>query len=437
MPEPAARRDLVLCVDVGSTYTKVGLIDLDAGRQVATASHPTTSSTDVLHGVQACRAELDGRGFPTAGVAVLACSSAGGGLRIAVVGHELAVTGEAGRRAALSSGGQVVSTVAGPLTVERWAELVRSRPDLVLLSGGTDGGNATSILAAARVLADRRCAAPVVVAGNADAAGAVGDVLASAGVQHVLVANLVPQIGRYAPDQARATVRALFLSHVIGGKGLSTGQDFARLVQGATPDIVLAAVELIGPMLPGGLAVVDVGGATTDVYSYVAPPGPSAASSGVSRELVAPRPPTAPWKATRRALVGGHHPGARQIRRADHRCRRRLGPDAGPDRGRRRPGPARRPLGEHLRREATHRTRRGPGPAGGRAADRVRWVFRADPAQGRTLLSRAVAQIGAAGRLLPHHARVLVDDDYLLAPIGLLAARHPQAARALALTLTG
>ncbi len=64
-------------------------------------------------------------------------------------------------------------------------------------------------------------------------------------------------------------------------------------------------------------------------------------------------------------------------------------------------------------------------------------MFRADPAQGRTLLSRAVAQIGAAGRLLPYHARVLVDDDYLLAPIGLLAARHPQAARALALTLTG
>src|SRR6478672_3427759 len=99
--------DPVYCVDFGSTFTKAALVDLADGRLLGTASHRTTIDTDVLDGWDALRAELD----PLAGkgdVPVLACSSAGGGLRIAVVGNEELVTAEAGRRVALSSGGRVV-----------------------------------------------------------------------------------------------------------------------------------------------------------------------------------------------------------------------------------------------------------------------------------------------------------------------------------------
>ncbi|MDP9318032.1 MAG: glutamate mutase L, partial [Actinomycetota bacterium] len=93
---------LVYCVDFGSTFTKAALVDVDEGRLVGNASHRTTIETDVLDGWDALRAEL----VPLAGkgdVPVLACSSAGGGLRIAVIGNEELVTAEAGRRVALSS----------------------------------------------------------------------------------------------------------------------------------------------------------------------------------------------------------------------------------------------------------------------------------------------------------------------------------------------
>ena len=75
---------------------------------MAAAEHPTTIGTDVLDGYDACLAALVAQDPRAADAEVLACSSAGGGLRIAVVGNEELVTAEAGRRVALSSGGKVV-----------------------------------------------------------------------------------------------------------------------------------------------------------------------------------------------------------------------------------------------------------------------------------------------------------------------------------------
>ena len=77
---------------------------------------------------------------------VLACSSAGGGLRLAVVGYERAVTAEAGHRVGLSAGARVVHVAAGPMDDAAFAALLDARPDVVLLVGGTDGGNAEVLL---------------------------------------------------------------------------------------------------------------------------------------------------------------------------------------------------------------------------------------------------------------------------------------------------
>ncbi len=106
----------VVCVDFGSTFTKASLVDLETGRIVAAAEHRTTIDTDVLDGYDACLAALTEQDARAAGAEVLACSSAGGGLRIAVVGAEELVTAEAGRRVALSSGGKVVSVRAAAST---------------------------------------------------------------------------------------------------------------------------------------------------------------------------------------------------------------------------------------------------------------------------------------------------------------------------------
>ena len=204
------------------------------------------------------------------------CSSAGGGLRIAVVGYEREVTAEAGHRVALSAGGRVVHVSSGALTGEGVRELRAAAPDLVLLVGGTDGGNADVLRHNAARLAKARVQMPIVVAGNAAVADEVSAELDSTGRRHSVTSNVLPRIGVIAPDAARGAIRAAFLEHVIGGKGLSRGRGFTELVRAATPDAVLQGVELLAEVRGEDVLVIDIGGATTDVYSVLRPQGEDA-----------------------------------------------------------------------------------------------------------------------------------------------------------------
>jgi uncharacterized protein (TIGR01319 family) len=270
----------VLCVDVGSTFTKAVLVEVSTGEVLGTASSPTTVDTDVMDGVDAVRASLARHGEPHE---VLVCSSAGGGLRLAVVGYEREVTAEAGHRVGLSAGAKVVHVATGEMSGADVAALRAASPDLVLLVGGTDGGNADVLLHNAERIAKARVSAPLVVAGNADAATEVAGILGSTGRRFVVTANLLPRIGVVVPEPARAAIREAFLTHVIGGKGLSRGRGFTELVRAPTPDAVLRGVEVLADVAGGDVLVVDVGGATTDVYSVVTPQGEDAT---IHREVV-------------------------------------------------------------------------------------------------------------------------------------------------------
>ncbi|MBA2699595.1 MAG: glutamate mutase L [Nocardioidaceae bacterium] len=280
---------LVYCVDFGSTFTKAALVDTADATLVAAASHHTTIDTDVLDGWDAIRAELAPLST-SADIPVLACSSAGGGLRVAVVGNEELVTVEAGRRVALSSGGHVVHVSSGEVDV---SSLHASSPDLVLLVGGTDGGNTDVVLANTQVLTAHRWAGPVVVAANNDVSGEIASRFDAAAVPFKVADNVIPKIGVLRPEGARAAIREMFLTHVIGGKHLSRRADFTAMVQGATPDVVLTAVELLalgtgqGQPGAGDVVVVDIGGATTDVHSVVEVDPEDA---GLGREVVATVP---------------------------------------------------------------------------------------------------------------------------------------------------
>ncbi len=61
------------------------------------------------------------------------------------------------------------------------------------------------------------------------------------------------------------------------------------MVQGPTPDLVLTGVELLAAEVGRAVAVVDIGGATTDVHSVV-PLDPE--DAGLAREVVASTPVT-------------------------------------------------------------------------------------------------------------------------------------------------
>jgi len=248
---------------------------------LVTSSTPTTSDGDVWEGVSRVRDAVAEQARHTPALEdeqhVLACSSAGGGLRLAVVGFERDVTARAVRVVALSAGASVVYLGSGALTPSGIEHLRDAEPDLVLLVGGTDGGNAQTLLHNAARLAHADLSVPVVAAGNRDAAQEVHATLSAGGVRSSVADNVLPRIGRVSPDSARRAIRDAFLTHVIGGKHLSRHPSFTTLVRRATPDAVIGAVRVLREVTGHDVMVIDVGGATTDVYSAVEPHGGDAA----------------------------------------------------------------------------------------------------------------------------------------------------------------
>ncbi len=447
---------LVYCVDFGSTFTKAALVDVDTGELVGTATHRTTLETDVLDGWDAIRSKLQDLAAPRPGapIPVLACSSAGGGLRIAVVGNEELVTAEAGCRVALSSGGRVVHVSSDAVDV---AALRESTPDVVLLVGGTDGGNAEVLLANAAAMAGSSWSGPVVLAGNREAVDEIVAEFDGSGVPYVVAPNVVPRIGVLTPEGARAAIREMFLTHVIGGKHLSARADFTAMVKGATPDIVLTAVELLAGGLgrerpgAGDVVVVDVGGATTDVHSVVEV-DPEDSEPG--REVVATVPVSRTvegdlgmrWSAVptvTAAAAAGLELGADVALAAEAR---RRDPSLVPD------SPAEVEHDLAIASAAVLLAVR-------RHAGRQQVVFSPEgrlversgkdlrevdllvgsggvlrhngDADAKRVLSAATGDHVEGGWLMPRAPRVVIDHDYVLAAAGLLAADHPEAAYAL------
>ncbi|MEU8226851.1 glutamate mutase L [Kribbella sp. NPDC048915] len=448
---------LVVAVDFGSTFTKAVAVDSGSGDLVARAEHRTTIDTDVMDGWHACRTALEAADRGVRNAEVLACSSAGGGLRIGVVGNEELVTAEAGKRVALSSGGRVVSVVSGGLNATGLKALRKDRPDVVLLLGGTDGGNSAVLLKAAETLAKYRWRKPVVVAGNIEAQQEITETLAVADVPHVLAENVVPEIGVFAPNSARAAIREMFLEHVIGGKNLSRDPSFAAMVRAATPDVVLRGVEVLAT-LHGDVAVVDIGGATTDVHSVIEL-DPEDANLG--REVVATHPVTRTvegdlgmrWSAVPVVTAGvaaGLVTAVDELQAAAER--RRADPSYLP--GSDREASYDEALASiaatvALRRHAG-RQRIVFGP-GGRVIERSGkdlrevdllvgsgGVLRHNPPE---VAARILGSIGtnaqAEGWLVPERAEVCVDADYVLAAVGLLADDDAKTAEGLAAQIHG
>jgi uncharacterized protein (TIGR01319 family) len=336
---------------------------------------------------------------------------------------------------ALSSGGKVVTVRA--VAQGHDLDLAADTPDVVLLTGGTDGGNHEPLLRGARGLVESGWRGPVVVAGNVDARDEVGAILA--GVPHVLADNVVPQIGVLAPASARASIREVFLSHVIGGKHLSRRADFTAMVRGATPDVVLTGVELLATAA-GEVVVVDVGGATTDVHSVVEV-DPEQAE--LARDVVAPTPVTR----TVEGDLGMRWSAVSTVEEAGL-------PDLRAAAERRRADPGFLPSTEQEHDEDEAIARAAVALALRRHAGRSKVVV---SPEGRVVertgvdLREVHLLVGSGGVLrhgrdgvadrvlgssvgrdedwqLPERAQVVVDHEYVLAAAGLLAVEHPDAA---------
>jgi uncharacterized protein (TIGR01319 family) len=272
-----ASSPLALLVDFGSTYTKVICVDLDDETVVARAQAVSTVESHLLDGLNRALAAL--YAHPEFGGRQpdfqyrIACSSAAGGLRMAVVGLIPSLTLEAARQAAFGAGAKIVGSYHHRLTTADIRRIEADRCDMVLLSGGTDGGNRDCILANAAALAKSSVMAPIVVAGNREAGDEAQGILLAGCKEVSITENVLPTTGEMNVEPVRAMIRDLFVRRIVAAKGLKEAVDHLggeRVMP--TPMAVLKGAELLaagtgGERGLGELMVVDVGGATTDVHS--------------------------------------------------------------------------------------------------------------------------------------------------------------------------
>ncbi len=301
----------ILATDCGSTTTKSILIEYseEAGRYrlARRGEAPTTveaPAEDVTKGVLNAVGEiedLEGRRFlkpDESGVNVrdgsgdgvdlyVSTSSAGGGLQMTVAGVVKSMTGESAQRAALGAGAIVMDIVASNdkrLPHEKVEDIRRLRPDMILLSGGIDGGTIDHVVELAEIVkaADPKprfgvgFKLPVIYAGNKDAAEAVRDELGST-MELKVVDNLRPVLERENLGPARDLIHELFMEHVMAqAPGYAKLMEWTgRYVDGKwtnvpimpTPGAVGKLIERVARLEDIHVMGVDIGGATTDVFS--------------------------------------------------------------------------------------------------------------------------------------------------------------------------
>ena len=261
-----------LLIDFGSTFTKLTAVDSVSGDILGTASHFTTVTEDIRIGYRAALSELREKIGEAAFDRIDACSSAAGGLKMAAIGLVEEMTSEAAKRVCLGAGAKVDLVFSHHLT-KRDAEAIREgKIDIILLAGGTDGGNTETVLYNARFLGETGIRVPVIFAGNRSARDEVADLFAAYGMEGYLCDNVMPKINQLNVGDARNRIRDIFLKKIIAAKGIKMVEDEIDEIVQPTPEAVLRACELLskGYLAESGLgdlAAVDLGGATTDLYS--------------------------------------------------------------------------------------------------------------------------------------------------------------------------
>ncbi len=278
----------VLTTDFGSTFTKVTAIDTQTRSVIGTAKAFTTIETDICIGFENAMQLLYKQTGKIEFSERLACSSAGGGLKMVAVGLVPDLTSKASRMAASSAGAKVVKTYSYELSAEEQDEIKDINPDIILLSGGTDGGNKEVIIHNAKKLAEIDAPLSVIVAGNKSAMREVAEILSASGKLVIPSKNVMPVFNRLEIAPAKSAIRDLFIKKIIVAKGLSKAQEMMTAQIIPTPLAVLEGCELLSrgtESLPGWgeFLAVDVGGATTDVYSMAAgrPTDPNTLEKGL------------------------------------------------------------------------------------------------------------------------------------------------------------
>lgn len=440
----------VLIAEIGSTTTLVSALALGESPRLLGQGQAATTvlEGDVRAGlsnaINALKTNLGTSDLDYG--ELLASSSAAGGLKMCVHGLVYDMTVSAARAAALGAGAIVRQTTAGKLTEADLIEQRVIKPNLILLAGGTDGGERETALYNAKRIAEAGTRAPVLYAGNAQNQSAIRAIFEQASIPVYITENVYPRLDVLNIEPVRRVIHAAFEKHIVSAPGMEHIRD---LVTGSilpTPGAVMEAAMLLYEEI-GDLVVLDIGGATTDVHSV------TQGSDEIAQLLTAPEPFNKRTVEGDLGLFVNAHHLVEQI--GETKLSRELGLDIAAVMRDYRPIPkseAQFALTSRLCLEAGL-------TAISRHAGRLRHYYtpqgRATTAEGKDLslvktiigtggaltrlperenILRKLADCNAGGTMLypkPGSMRLAFDESYIMASLGVLAKTNPQAAKTL------
>lgn len=441
----------VLVAEIGSTTTVVnGFMLGEAPYFVGSGQAPTTvQDGDVTLGLHRA---IDGLkknlgDDPLSYEALLATSSAAGGLKMTVHGLAYDMTARAAKEAALGAGANIHMVTAGKLRRTDLANIQKVRPNIILLAGGVDYGERETALENAERLAALGMKVPIIYGGNKENQEEIALIFEGAGMTCYLVDNVYPRIDELNVVPTRKVIQAVFEEHITRAPGMSRVREMVSGHIMPTPAGVMAATQLLAEAI-GDVLTVDVGGATTDIHSV------TEGSEEMGRLMIAPEPVA---KRTVEGDLGVYINMANIVEMATPELlAKRMGVDGGVlealIRGHQpMPGSAmEKHFVEALTYEASHRAlERHAGDlidlyattgrkkmAKGKDLTAIRYIVGTGGAltklPGCRNILKSIVMDSNGTKLLPtQEAGVLIDRDYIMASLGVLSLSAPEASLAL------
>lgn len=214
---------------------------------------------------------------------LIATSSAAGGLRMTVHGLVYDMTVRAAKEAALGAGANIHQITAGKLRRTDIKKLKEINPNIILIAGGVDYGERDTAIFNAEKISELNLDVPVIYAGNIENDEEIKLIFEDYPGKLYIIENVYPKIDTLNIEPTRKVIQDVFEEHIIHAPGMEKVKDMVNGHIMPTPGAVMEASKLLKEHV-GDIITIDVGGATTDLHSV------TEGSEEVNRILISPEP---------------------------------------------------------------------------------------------------------------------------------------------------
>lgn len=260
----------LLVAEIGSTTTVLNAFDnLDGDPKFIGQGQGSTSvyEGDVLIGInEAIKTLEESVGEKIEYRDFIATSSAAGGLKMTVHGLVHDMTVRAAKEAALGAGANLKFLTSGKLRATDLKKIEEIKPNIILLAGGVDYGERDTAIHNAEMIKSLNLSVPLIYAGNIENQEEIREIFKDTNIDLYITENVYPEIDNLNVEPTREIIQKVFEKHIIHAPGMEKVRDMVSGTIMPTPGAVISAAELLYDDI-GGLMVIDVGGATTDVHS--------------------------------------------------------------------------------------------------------------------------------------------------------------------------